>query len=715
MTADVVDFGLGTATEALTVLFHPRSIAILGASDNPMKIGGRPLRFLKESGFAGGVFPINPRRSRVQGVEAYASLSDVAAEVDLALIAVPRDDVFAAVQECVAKGVRCATIFSSGFAEADTEGARLQKQIADYARENGLRLLGPNCIGSRALDGGVIATFAAVEGVPRPEFLGRRVAFVSQSGAIAAHCVLEAFDRGLGFDPWISTGNEADIQFADALAFLAEDDSVDAIAAYMEGCRDGERLAAALAIAHERRKPVFMLKVGRSDIGARAAASHTASLVGSEAVYEALFRRYNVCRVESLAELLDVSYLFAVGVPPRGDRMAMVTGSGGVGILMADTAADIGLSVPALTLEAQSRLKQLAPAAGVANPLDTTAQVMNDPDLLSEFLSTVMETGQYDGVVAFLTYMGKVRPWADSTVDSLRAVRRKHPDASFAVAMTSSPGVRREVEELGIPVFDDVVVLLRAIAKIVALQRGFDDPGDYADPGELAARPANLPLTEIAALATLEQAGLPVVAQRVAHSAREAGEIAAAIGFPVVMKVVSEQITHKTEAGGVLLGVLDARAAEVGYEQIQSAASSYDSDARLDGVLVAPMVRDGVEVILGVQNDPTFGPTVMFGLGGIFVEVLKDVSYRLAPFGPKIAREMIEEIRGFPLLEGVRGAAASDLEAVAVALSDLSVFASANRDWVGAVDVNPFRVFGVGALALDALITVRPGADTNGS
>ena len=673
------------------------------------------MRFLRENGFDGGIFPINPSRSHVQGVPAYASLHDVAEEVDLALVAVPRDGVFTAIKECVAKGVRCATIFSSGFAEADAEGARLQEQIATYAREHGLRLLGPNCIGSRSLEGGVIATFAAVEGVPRPAFLGRRVAFVSQSGAIAAHCVLEAFDRGLGFDPWISTGNEADIQFADALAFLAQDDSVDAIAAYMEGCRDGERLAAALAIAHERRKPVFLLKVGRSEIGAQAAASHTASLVGSEAVYDALFRRYNVCRVESLAELLDVSYLYALGVPPRGDRIAMVTGSGGVGILMADVAEEVGLTVPTLSSEAQARLKELAPAAGVANPLDTTAQVMNDPGLLSEFLSTVMETGQYDGVVAFLTYMGKVQPWADTTVESLRVVRQRHPDASFAVAMTSRPAIRREVEELGIPVFDDVVVLLRTIAKIVALHRGFDHPGDYGDAVAPVSRPETLPLTEVEALAILKRAGLPVVAQRVARSAGEARVIAAEVGYPVVMKVVSEQIAHKTEAGGVLLGVGDGESAEDGYEQILRAVSAHEPDALIDGVLVAPMVRDGVEVILGVQNDPTFGPTVLFGLGGIFVEVLKDVTYRLAPFGLEVARGMIEEIRGYPLLAGVRGTGASDIDAVAEALSALSVFASANRGWVDGIDVNPFRVFGEGALALDALITIRPEGSIDGS
>lgn len=696
--------------EALSLILHPKSIAILGASDDPIKIGGRPLRFLRESGFEGDIYPINPHRESVQGLPAFPSLRDVPGDVELALVAVPRDGVLAAIDDCVAKGVRCATIFSSGFAEADEEGERLQNEIAERAARGGVRLLGPNCIGSRSIEGGATATFAAVEGVPRPALKGRRVAFVSQSGAIAAHCVLEAFDRGMGFDPWISTGNEADIQFADALAALAADESVDAIAAYMEGCRDGDRLREALATAYRNRKPVFLLKVGRSAVGAVAAASHTASLVGSEEVFEALFRRYNVCRVDSMGELLDVAYFFARGIVPDAERIAMVTGSGGVGILMADAGEMLGLDVAPLALDHQGALKAIAPSAGVVNPFDTTAQVMNDPQLLVRFLTTVAESGQYDGIAAFLTYMGKLAPWAESTVQTLRAVRAAYPDLPIAVAMTSDAAVRAEVEDLSIPVFDDVVVLLQTMSRVIAVERGFDATDDYEEPCALLAPPASPPRTELAALDALGAGGVPVVAHAIATSAAEAARLAADAGFPVAMKIVSEDILHKTEAGGVRLGVADAHAASQAFEDILRAVSAHDPRARLDGVLIAPMISGGVEMIVGVQNDPVLGPAVMVGLGGIFVEVLRDVTYRLAPFGPSVARQMIEDLRGAAILAGVRGGPASDIAALADVVSAVSRFASANRGWVASIDVNPIlvREDGRGAVALDALITTTP-------
>ena len=695
--------------DGLSVLFNAQSIAVLGASDNARKTGGRPLRFLLDSGFAGQVYPINPHRTEVQGVRAYRDLAEIPGPVDLALIAVPRDDVFDAIRQCTEKGVRFATIFSSGFAEADAEGAALQAGIAQHAKDHGMRLLGPNCIGSRSSRGNVIATFAATEGVPKPDFVGRRVGFVSQSGAIAAHCVLEGFERGVQFDPWISTGNEADIQFADALAALAMDDGVDAIAAYMEGCRDGERLVRALALAQERNKPVIMLKVGRSEVGAQAAASHTAALVGSEAVWDAVFRRYNVCRVDSMAELLDIAHLVAVGPPQTGDRVALVTGSGGVGILMADVAEDVGLVVPPLPAAAQAWLRELVPAAGVANPIDTTAMVMNDPDLLESVLATVFEASEYDGVIAFLTYMGKLRPWADVTVETLRRVRKRFPDKPFAIAMSTLPDIRHEVEQLGIPVFEDVSTLMHAVAKLAAVRRGQQAREVFPASEAALPRPTRTSSNEVEALHVLADSGVPVVAHRVATTAGEAADFAGEVGFPVVLKIVSADVPHKTEAGGVRLRVGSRDAAQAAFVEIMASVLAHVPGARIDGVLVAPMVEGGVEVIMGVKNDPMFGPTVLFGLGGIFVEVLQDVTYRLAPFGVETARSMIEEIRGFALLTGARGSEPADLDALARALSALSKFADRNRDFLDGVDVNPFLVqpVGRGAVALDALITWR--------
>jgi len=692
--------------DGLEALLRPRGIAVMGASSDLSKIGGRPLRFLTESGFEGGIYPINPKYDEVQGLRSYSSLEEIDGVVDLALIAVPQEGVMAAIESCAAKGVKVATIFSANFAEADEAGAALQHQITDYASAHGLRILGPNCIGSSNRSTGATGTFAASAGVVRPEFNWNKVAFVSQSGAIAAHCVFAAFERGLDFDPWISTGNESDIEFADILAQLALDDEVSVIAAYLEGCRNGDKLREALALAQARNKPVVLLKAGRSEVGAKAAASHTASLVGSEQIFDALFQQYNVCRVESIAELIDMSYAFSLGNPPAGNRIGLLTGSGGVGIIMADAAEAAGLEVPPLSTEAQRSLKELWPPSGVGNPIDTTAQVMNDPKLLTAFLETVLDD-DFDMVMVFLTYMGTLQPWADNIVTALRDARAAHPRALIALSMLATPDVLAQVEKLGMPTFVDPGIGLKTLARVAKVTAGFSARRDeLVMPATVPPLPGTGAINEVDAKLMLAAAGIAVVDERVVGSAAEAASASAAIGYPVVMKIVSPQILHKTEVGGVRLGIRSEADAASAFEQIVASASSAVPDATIDGVLIAPMIEDGIETILGVQNDPTFGPTIMFGLGGVFVEVLEDVTYRLAPFGVETAAEMVREIKGFPMLDGARGSEPADLDALCAALSALSIFASEHRDSIESIDINPFlvRPRGRGAVAVDALI-----------
>lgn len=709
--------GDGSATslhlDGLDALVRPRSIAIFGASSDPNKIGGRPIRFLRDSGFAGDVYPINPRHDSVQGLPAYASLSAVPGPVDLALIGLPRDDVMKAVQECADAGVKLATIFSATFAETGAEGARLQDEIRSYAAARGMRLLGPNCIGSRNRATGAVGTFAAVEGEPVPELHTGKVAFVSQSGATAVDCVLNGHRRGLDFDPWISTGNECDVEFADALAMMALDDDVQVIAGYLEGCRDGAKLSEALALAQGRGKPVVLLKVGRSAVGAQAAKSHTGSLVGSDEAFDALFRQYGVCRVDSIAELLEVSYAFAWSRRPRGRRVGVLTGSGGAGILMADVAEETGLELPPLSEKAQGQLKSLWPAAGVGNPVDMTAQVMNDKRLLTEFLTTVADDGSSDVIVTFLSYMGALEPWASEILAALRAVVSERPGITLAVVMTALPEIVREVEKLGVAVFADPTAALSALARVVDTCAALDKPAPQAIAVRPAVLPGSGPVNETEAKRVLSAAGIPVVEDRRVASAAEAAEAAAGIGFPVAMKVLSADVTHKTEAGGVRLGIETADAAAKAYEGIVADVARHAPEARIEGVIVSPQISGGVEMILGVKNDPTFGPIVMAGLGGVLVEVLKDFTYRRAPFGPETAREMVRELHGYPLLTGVRGFPPGDVDALCQALSDLSLFAAAHADSIDSVDINPFVVQprGQGAIALDALITRRDPAE----
>ncbi|HEX3929851.1 MAG TPA: acetate--CoA ligase family protein [Nocardioides sp.] len=713
---------MGLQLDGLDALLSPKSIAVLGASADPSKIGGRPLTYLRANGFAGEIYPINPRHAQIQGMTAYASIQDVPDAIDLALVSVPGPAVVDSVRACADRGVRVATIFSAGFAETSPDGAGAQEEIAGISRDSGMRVLGPNCLGSANRRAGVSASFAASEGRPRPEGNLDGVALVSQSGAIAAYCVLAGLDRGISFDPWISTGNECDIQLADCLAHLALDDDVRVVAAYLEGCRDGDGLREALALAHERGKPVILLKSGRSTVGARAAASHTASMVGSAETYEALMRQYNVCVADSLDDLMDLSYGIGFGPVPSGSRTGLVTSSGGVGILMADVAESVALDVPPLPETAQLALREVWPSAGVENPIDTTAQLVNDQRLLAQFLVTALGQGGFDSMIVFLSYIGLIPSWSHAAVDALREARAAFPESQISLAMLTTPEVRASIESMGIRVFDDPTTAVRVMGRSVANRQGFQSPA--APPPTTVASSSTITgsgtLSEVDSAAVLSAAGVPVAPGVHVHSAEEAARAAADFGSAVVVKVVSQDLPHKSEAGGVRLDVTTPEAAARAYDEVTRAAARYAPDARLDGALVSPMLTGGLETILGVVSDPVFGPVVMFGLGGVYVEVLRDASYRLAPFTVTEATSMIQEIRGYGLLSGARGKPARDVASLATALSRLSVFADEHRHDLDSIDLNPFLVMpeGAGSVAVDALVvrrsmdeTSRPSAD----
>jgi acyl-CoA synthetase (NDP forming) len=698
----------------LDALFEPRSIAVLGASSDPTKIGGRPVHFAKESGFTGTVYPVNPKADTIQGLPAFPDVESIPGEVDLALIALPNPAVADAVRACGRKGVKVVTIFSAGFAEMGEAGSEQQQELVHIADSYGMRLLGPNCIGSMNRRTGAVGTFAASSGVPFAQKPLATVALASQSGAIASEWVVAGTQQGLQFDPWLSTGNEADIQLADVLAHMAMDPSVEIIAAYLEGCRDGDRLREALEIAQEAGKPVVVLKVGRSEVGSAAVASHTASLVGADEVFDALFEQYGAIRVDSMAEMFDVCYALAIGKLPEGDRLGILTGSGGVGILAADEAGESGLEVTPTSASLQQELKAIWPPAGVGNPIDLTAQLMNDPKLLPSFIDACLDDGGFDQLVLGVIYMGFLEPWSDLLLNGLTAARTAHPDAPIVVTASTRPEVKRAIEEMSIPVFADISNAVKVMGRIndyARRRREFENRITSDLEAQTAPAAPELPavLTEVTAKAFIAAAGIDVVPETVVTSAAEAAKVQADLDAPVVLKIVSPDIAHKTEAGGVVLGVATPEDAAAAHDRIIAAAQSYDPDAQIDGVLISPMITDGVETIIGVSNDPTFGPVVVFGLGGVFVEVLKDVTYRLAPFGMETARTMIGEIRGSAMLDGVRGAEPSDVEALARALVALSRLADAHRDRLDGIDVNPFivRPMGQGALALDALVTTR--------
>jgi acyl-CoA synthetase (NDP forming) len=690
----------------LDSLFRPRSVAILGASEDATRISGRPVRYLIEGGFKGGIYPVNPNRETVQGLKAYKSLADLPEVPDVAVIALPLALTEKAVRECAEWGVRGAIIFAAGYAESGEEGIAIQNRIVDIARAGGLRLLGPNCLGIFNPQIGFYGTFTQSldREMPKPGPLG----IVSQSGAYGSHIAYLARQRGIGINYWITTGNEADIDVSEALEWMAVQPDVKVIMAYVEGVRNGPRFRQALELARLNRKPVVMMKVGSSEAGAKAATSHTASLAGADAIYDALFRQYGVHRATTTDEQIDVAYACARGIFPKSNRLGVVTLSGGAGVLICDAAARHGLDVAPMPDAAQRKLKDLLPFASVMNPVDTTAQALNDMTLLSKNMEVILEEGGYDALLGFFSTVPNTRTLSGPLKKAIADGCARFSDRLIVMSMIGDPDVVSDYEASGFLVFTDSE---RAVVAIAALTKFAQAFARAAPPASVAEAPplTGDSLSERAAKKLLAGVGIPFLDEKMAGSAGEAGAAADAIGYPVVLKIVSPDIEHKTEIGGVLVGVADRNAVDRGYAELMDRAAKHRPDAAIEGVLVAPMAKEGVETIIGVMRDPVFGPAVMFGLGGVHVEVLKDVSFRLAPFDRDEAMRMIDQIRGRALLDGVRGAPPSDVDALADVLVKLATFAAAHPDDLETIDLNPVlvRPKGQGVVALDALVVPR--------
>jgi acyl-CoA synthetase (NDP forming) len=694
---------------ALEALLAPRSVALVGASDNPARIGGRPLRYLREAGFAGAVYAINPNRKAVQGYPAFPSLAQLPEPPDVAILAVPAAATVAALKDCVARGTKAAIIFSAGFAETGEAGRARQEEIARLARAGGLRVLGPNCLGVFNAALGYYGTFSAVlDGElmkPGP------IAIVSQSGAYGSHLAHLARQRGLGVGHWITTGNECDIDLAETLRWVVEQPDVKVVMAYAEGVRDGDGFRAALETARRSGKAVVFVKVGRSEVGAEAASSHTAALAGSDAVFDAVFRQYGVWRARTTAEQIDVAYACTRGRYPAGDKIGIFTLSGGFGIQMADDATQSGLDVAPMPAATQDEMRALLPYASPRNPVDATAQALTDLPVMTTYLKAMLDKGGYD-MFAGIFGSGPASPtFASALRSTLEEAASGRHDCLLSLTMSAPTGIVRTYEEKGFLVFEDGAALINALAALVHFRRSFDLSANAPIETLEACRfeCSSRALSEYEAKSILARAGIAFPREVLVCPGEDAGAIAAQTGFPVAMKVSSPDIAHKTEIGGVMLGVATADEARQATTALMANARSKCPHARLDGILVSPMVRDGVETIAGVVRDPVFGPVVMFGLGGVFVEILEDVTFRAAPFGIGEAQRMIREIRGFAMLEGVRGAPPADVDALAGLLACLSRFAAANADTIQSIDLNPVRVMpkGQGVVPLDALIVPR--------
>ena len=703
-------------------LFHPRSVALIGASTEQNKLSGRPFRFFREYGYAGTVYPVNPKYQEIAGVPCFAKLSDIPGEVDLAVITLPATAVPEALAECGTKGVKAAAIISSGFAEVGGEGVRLQNDLQRIALENGIAVCGPNCSGFVYFPERVTATFSVGLDGGFPE--AGPAAFISQSGALSSYILGAAKERGLAFRYWITTGNECVLSFTDYLQYLLEDPEVRLVLGYLEDARDGQAFQAAARRALALDKPLIILKAGRSEAGAKASISHTGSLAGADEVYQAVFSQNGVLRADSLDELFDLALLAQAPRRPRGRRVQVVSISGAAGILMADVGSELGLEFSDLSPASKDELRKIMPPfASITNPMDVTAEAVARPGLLTQAAEVILTDPNVDNLVMFFGIV----PGAHERLAT--GIAQVAQGTDKLVMMTWFPLPRADIwmslARAGVPVFPEPARGIRALGKMAqyveARERVLSlQPGASAKEANLGSEIEKIldhaknqgrnALSEVEAKSLLKALGLRVPRGGLARSAAEARSVANSIGGPVALKASSPDLLHKTEAGVIRLGIESPEEVERAFEEIVAKAKKWNPQARLDGVLVEEMIGgDTREVIIGARQDLRFGPIVTFGLGGVFVEAIRDFAVWPAPLTLQEAREMIRRIRGYRVLTAFRGRPAADLEAVAQVLCDVGQLACQWPERIAELEINPLFVLpeGSGVIVGDALAVLR--------
>jgi acyl-CoA synthetase (NDP forming) len=700
--------------------FNPRAIAVIGASQDLGTISGQPLKHLQSHKYKGRLYPVNPRYQEVAGVKCYPSLAEVPETPDLVLILVNASRVADILTQCGAKGVPYVIIFSSGFSEVGGGGVDLQQRLAAIAHEHDIGVIGPNCQGMINIADSVFAGFGSVF---NSDYEPGPVSMVSQSGGFGFSVMnLSSKEGGLGFRQMVTTGNEIGVSTVDFLEYFVRDPQTEIIAGYVEGLRDARRLVDVGEKALLAGKPILMWKVGNTEQGQRAAASHTANLGGTMALYRAVFRQKGIIQVDDIQDLVDLGRAFRSGRLPKGNRLAIITISGGAGILMTDECVSGGMELAELSAQTNARLREFIPSFGsLLNPVDVTAAIFNDTTLINRTMQAIIDDPNVDCVAMInASLQGEL---AETIAKEIVAVA-KNTDKPVFLCWSARDVLAKEayalLDEARLPHYKSPVRCGRALAAVSwyadAKRRNERQRGEKAvsinrPQAQETLRNHTSDIAEYEAKRVLAEYGIPVTMEALAPTVEDAVAAAKRIGYPVAMKVQSPDISHKTEAKAVRLGVADERELKAAFAEIIANSRAYKADARIEGVLIQEMVKGGIEAILGVTNDALFGPAIMFGLGGIFAEVLKDVSFRLAPVTPAVAREMIAEIKGYPLLTGARGKAPADIDALADTIVKLSALAMDLEDHLAELDINPLFVMdqGKGVVAADALIKPRVG------
>jgi len=695
----------------LDFIFKPNSIAVIGASEDEKKIGHVVFRNLVTQGFEGKVYPINPKREEILGIKCYPSVKDLPEKVDLAIVVIPAKGVPSVIKDCAEAGVKGLIIITAGFREIGGEGIKLEQEIVELVKKNGIRIVGPNCLGVINTLNKMNATFAS--DLPPCG----RVSFFSQSGALGVALIDWAIENDFGFGKFVSLGNKADLNETDFLEYFGEDPETDIILGYIEDVKDGKRFIE-VAKKVSKIKPVIIIKTGTTEAGARAASSHTGALAGFDRAFSEAFKKAGIIRVNTIQELFETAEIFKLNKIPKGDRLLVITNAGGPGIIAADTADRFGIKLDPMSKESiEAIIDKLPPTASLYNPIDIIG------DATSERYKIVLEQAikdEYsDGVCVVLT------PQAVTDVENvakeivkINQITEKPVFACFIGGKKIRSAIKI-LKAQKIPCYLDPSTAITSYRKLIdfSIIKNKKEP----EIPKIEIPPENKERVRLI-LEILENAGVSSVGEEnageiltlygfnfpkkaLAKTPEEAVEIAEKIGYPVVLKVSSPNILHKTDIGGVKLNLKDAEEVYNGFIDITINVRRFMPNAYIKGVMVYEMITDGKEVILGVSYDTTFGHMLMFGLGGIYVEVLKDVSFKIAPLTKEEAYEMIEEIKGSKILEGVRGEPPYDKENIVDKILRLSQLVT-DFPIIKEIDINPYVVKHQGGIALDARMII---------
>ncbi|OGP74563.1 MAG: CoA-binding protein [Deltaproteobacteria bacterium RBG_13_58_19] len=675
---------------SLEPIFKPKSVAVIGASTAPGKLGHDILANLINGGFAGPIYPVNPKADEILGLKVYKSVAEAPAAPELAVVVIPARLVPGTLEQAAAVGVKAAVVITGGFAEAGEEGERLQEELAQVVRKTGIRVIGPNCQGVNLPHHQMCASWPLITAKGK-------IAFASQSGTVGAAFLDLAAAEKLGVSAFISLGNRVDVDEAEVISYFNTDPHTQVIALYLEGVKRPTYFLDAL---HEAQKPVVILKAGRTRRGSLAAESHTKSLAGTDAVYDALFDKYKVYRADTFEELFDFAKALAYLPPPRGPRLMITTSSGGAAILAIDEAEKCGLETPDPSPSLKEALRQMVPAhCPVGNPVDLTGDVMADPSLYKKVMDATRT--EFDTQVVIF---GDPIPGACQQVT---------PGASELVIFLGGAEVEREEREklytAGIPVFPTPERGVKALSQFFRFKAPAATPA--IAPGAIPGAPPQAPGLELIpafeAAVMMSKAGIPAASAPLAVTADEAVTLAQGFGYPVALKVASPDFPHKTDVGGVYLHLQEDAAVRTAFKAIQASAYFFDREANIEGVTVSPMAKPGgLEIILGILTDPQYGPVLMFGLGGIYAEIYQDVAFCLLPAEDAELTAMIKKIKGYPLLAGFRGLPKLDTEALLQAMKALARYAFKHPE-LDQIELNPLLLYPKGLFAVDVRIFSR--------